>query len=146
MFAGFRSRRILAIVIAGLLTLLYFIYFKAIDLHSSNIVKIFEAISSQNIGKKYSNYNKYKYFSNCNCRRNDHISIVKEQTSSENSDLYVVRSILNNTNYIVKETELDELVCGVYETLRRGRHQKVIGYSIFGKNSRYTIALKSMIH
>ena len=143
MFAGFRSRRILAIVIAGLLT---FIYFKAIDLHSSNTVKIFEAILSQNIGNKFSNNNNYKYFSNCNCRRNDHISIVKEQTSSENSDLYVVRSTLNNTNYIVKETELDELVCGVYETLRRGRHQKVIGYSIFGKNSRYTIALKSMIH
>ncbi len=81
----------------------------------------------------------YQYKTNCGCRKNDLVFLnIKNSTN-----LYEVSSRMNNLSYIVKENELDELVCGVYETLRRGRHQKVIGYSLYGKNSRYSSALKS---
>ena len=63
--------------------------------------------------------------------------------SNDKSDLYEVSPTWNNSKYTVKEQELDELVCGVYETLRRGRHQKVIGYSLYGKEKLYTGCLES---
>ena len=85
---------------------------------------------------------RYRLFSKCDCRRNDHI-FVNKQIASDNSDLYEVTTTFNSSSYTVKETELDELVCGAYETLRRGRHQKVIGYSLYGKEWRYTGFLKS---
>ena len=67
----------------------------------------------------------------------------ENEISKEESGLYEFDSSLKNVNYIVKERELDDLVCGVYETLRRGRHQKVIGYSLYGKENSYTGSLKS---
>jgi hypothetical protein len=76
--------------------------------------------------------------SKCECRTNEDIYLKRQ-----NSGLYAVTSTLNNSNYNAIEAELDELVCGVYETLRRGRHQKVIGYSLYGKEHLYTGSLTS---
>ncbi len=43
---------------------------------------------------------------------------------------------------MAEKEELDELTCGTYETLRRGLNQKVIGYSLYGKNEFYYVKLK----
>jgi len=108
-----------SIVILGLLTLLYFIDFEAINLGERN--KISTRLKLNHL------------FSKCDCRKNEIIFVNRQ-----NSGLFAVTSTLNNYNYTVKEAELDELVCGVYETLRRGRHQKLIGYSLYGKENFYT--------
>jgi len=111
-------------VLLGLLTLLYFIDFEAINLGERN---------------KTSTWPKLKHLSSkCGCRKNEDIFLNRQ-----NSGLFAVTSTLNNYNYTVKEAELDELVCGVYETLRRGHHQKVIGYSLYGKENLYTGSLTS---
>ena len=136
MFIGGRLRGKFTIAIAGLLTLLYLINFKEINYDNRYLGRIFGAISSQNTH----NIN-YEYSSKCECRRNEKISILNQQNFSKKS--YQVRSTQNNLKYTVKGQEIDELVCGVYETLRRGRHQKVIGYSLYGKLNQYTRPLKS---
>ncbi len=133
-----------AIFIAGLLTLLYLIDFEKIGLNTSD-------------KERNTPDFKHKFFSKCECRRNESFILSnsnlnkisnKSQTkeneiSKEESGLYEFDSSLKNVNYIVKERELNDLVCGVYETLRRGRHQKVIGYSLYGKENSYTGSLKS---
>ena len=128
MLANLRFRRRFLIVLVGLLTLLYFFDFKkSINLADKN---------------KTSKWPKRNYLSSkCDCRKNEDILLLRH-----NSGLYAVTSTLKNSNYNVKEAELDELVCGLYETLRRGRHQKVIGYSLYGKediNTRYLQSKKS---
>jgi len=113
-----------SIVILGLLTILYFIDFKVINLGDRNTI---------------STWLKFDHLvSKCDCRKNEDIFLKRQ-----NFGLYSVTSTLNNSNYTVKESELNELVCGVYETLRRGRNQKVIGYSLYGKENLYTGSLKS---
>ncbi len=129
MFANRCFRKILKIVIAGLLTLFYFIGFEPNDLLIRN--------------KEDPTKNFKQYMPKCDCQKNDLI-FVNKQNSIDKPGWYEVTSTFTDKNYIVKETELDELVCGIYETLRRGRHQKVIGYSIYGANTRYTLALKSI--
>jgi hypothetical protein len=113
-----------SIALVGILTLLFFIDFNAINLIYRNRTS------------KWSKLNNLS--SECDCRKNEDILLKRK-----NSGLYTVTSTLNNSNYVVKEAELDELVCGVYDTLRRGRHQKVIGYSLYGKEDLYTGSLTS---
>jgi hypothetical protein len=107
---------------------LAFLYIYDFDTINSNTVHAGKAIKnvlSQKPG--------YQYSSKCDCRRGDLISLNYKQ----DSDLYEVTSTLKNL------TELDELTCGVYETLRRGRGQKVIGFSLYGKEKLYTEYLTS---
>ena len=126
----------------GLLALLFFVDFETISLNTENLGSIIKSISSQNTKK---------LVSKCECRRNELIIFSKKSLnkssninqSNDKSDLYEVSPTWNNSKYTVKEQELDELVCGVYETLRRGRHQKVIGYSLYGKEKLYTGCLES---
>jgi len=89
---------------------------------SLNILHIyyFDALSVEMV--VLTQKNRGQFFSKCDCRKNDHI-FVKKQISSDTSDLYEVFSTFANLNYTVKETELDELVCGVYETLRTSMRQ-----------------------
>jgi len=124
MFANCRYGSKFSIVLVCLLTLLYFFDFETINLGDI---------------KKTSTRRKLNHLSSkCDCRKNEDIILNRQ-----NPDFYTVTSTLNNSKYNVKETELDELVCGVYETLRRGRRQKVIGYSLYGKENLYTGSLKS---
>jgi len=124
MSASYSCWKRFSIVILGLLTLLYFIDFEAINLGDRN---------------KTSTWPKFNHLvSKCDCRKNEEIFLKRQ-----NFGLYAVTSTLNNSNYTVKESELNELVCGVYETLRRGRNQKVIGYSLYGKENLYTGSLTS---
>ena len=154
MFTGRRLWWKFTFLIVGLLTLLFFVDFGTLSLNTKNMGRIIKSISSQNTIES-----KYKLFSKCECRRNETVMLSKKslnkrsnknqsneyKISNENSDLYEVTSTLNSfNNYIVKEQELDELICGVYETLRRGRHQKVIGYSLYGKEKFYSGYLESM--
>jgi len=92
--------------------------------------------------KKSSKMPVYQFHSKCGCRKNENITVYK-QNVIKNSTLYDVVSTLNSFYYTVKEDQLDDLVCGAYETLRRGRHQKVIGYSLYGTNDFYTEYLTS---
>jgi hypothetical protein len=124
MFANCRYGSKFSIVLVGLLTLLYFFDFETINLGDINKTSTRHTVNHLS--------------SKCDCRKNEEIFLNRQ-----NPDFYAVTSTLNNSKYNVKETELDELVCGVYETLRRGRHQKVIGYSLYGKENLYTGSLKS---
>jgi hypothetical protein len=116
------------------LTFFYFIPFKTIKSNAAFKGLIFD--------KKSSKIPVYQFHSKCDCRKNENITLYK-QNVIENSTLYDVVSTLNNFYYTVKEDQLDDLVCGAYETLRRGHHQKVIGYSLYGTNDFYTEYLTS---
>ncbi len=114
---------------------LAFLYIYDFDTVNSNTVyfgKIIKNVTSQKPG--------YQYSSKCECRRGELIFLNYNQ----DSDLYEVTSTLKNLTYSVEESELDELTCGVYETLRRGRGQKVIGFSLYGKEKLYTEYLTSI--
>jgi len=124
----------IAVLILSSLTFFYFIQFDTIKSTTAFKRRIFD--------KKSSKLPVYEFHSKCGCRKNENITLYKHNVI-ENSSLYDVISTLNNFYYTVKEDELDDLVCGTYETLRRGRHQKVIGYSLYGTNDFYTKYLTS---
>ncbi len=129
MLIKYKFNKFLKAVFLGLVFLIVY-YF--------GIIKFKLEHSGFTANKKQPHRSGHQYYTNCDCRKNDLVFLNKQKTN-----LYEVSSSMNNSNYIVKENELDELVCGVYETLRRGRHQKVIGYSLYGKNRHYSLALKS---
>ncbi len=123
--------RVFLVVAVVLLAFFYIYDFETTYSNTVHVGNVIKNLLSQRPG--------YQYSSKCECRRGDLIFLNYKQ----DSDLYEVTSTLKNLAYSVEETELDELTCGVYETLRRGRGQKVIGFSLYGKERLYTEYLTS---
>jgi len=80
------------------------------------------------------------FTSTCDCRNSENIFLSKIIESQLN--LFEVYSTLTNQKYYVTEQELNHLACGVHQTLRRNRNQKIIGYSLYGKNKKYSEQLE----
>lgn len=88
--------------------------------------------------------------SNCSCSKRPLIAIVPDWKSSR---LFNVYELIDNNDYA--QVDLDsirmrllyqltedeyanvQLMCNIYSSLRRGKHQKVISYSLFGKKAAY---------
>ncbi len=80
------------------------------------------------------------FTSTCNCRKSENIVLSKIIESHLN--FFEVYSTLTNQKYYVTEQELNHLTCGVHQTLRRSRNQKIIGYSLYGHNKKYSEQLE----
>ena len=67
------------------------------------------------------------------------INIVKESNS--------LKEIERHHQYTLNEDEIKKLTktCDLYNVLRRGKHQKVISYSLYGSNSQYFQSLEEII-
>ena len=83
--------------------------------------------------------------SDCECRKDDTIEIIKNGT-------YSIVYLKTKTNRLDKKViEISEaeflkrsLTCDPYKVLRRGQHQKTIGFSLYGKNRFYYDKLKNI--
>ena len=82
-----------------------------------------------------------KLKSECNCRKEDSILLTKNDL--ENT--FNVFSTLDKSTYNVNYTELYSITCGLYQTLRHKRNQKVIGMSLYGKNKLYSKYLEGYL-
>lgn len=71
--------------------------------------------------------------SECSCRMNEKIIVSRY---ANRSDIQVL-STKNNISYWATENELNHINCNLFNTLRRGRKQKVIAYSLYGKRQYY---------
>ena len=76
-----------------------------------------------------------KFSSECDCRRNETISVLKNRFS-ESVDI-LSSSNNNKIVYNFKKFETSVFSCDLYNVLRRGKDIKVIGFSLYGKNSFY---------
>ena len=79
--------------------------------------------------------------SDCACRQKE--SIILTNGYSENT--YRVFSTLDDSTFYVNTPELYSTTCGLYETLRHKRNQKVIGMSLFGNNTKYSKLLEGYL-
>jgi len=83
--------------------------------------------------------------SNCECNNDKKIYIIRQNNSFqilfEKGQTKQMESI--ETYDISKLNEMN-LTCNLYNVLRRGKNQKVIGYSLYGKNEKYYINLKNI--
>ena len=69
-----------------------------------------------------------KLESDCSCRQNEKIFMKNN---------FIVYSSLTGNSYQVTSKELVKNTCALYKTLRRGKHQKVISFSLYGKDKFY---------
>ena len=85
-------------------------------------------------GKSFQNKNNVIFKelkSECECRRNEKITLKQ-------TDSYTEIDIQNtDVNYDVENDYLENITCDLYNVLRRGKKQKVIGFSLYGKNKLY---------
>jgi hypothetical protein len=78
--------------------------------------------------------------SECSCKQNERIQIIKEQEKNT-YQVYINNQFkysINNNN------ENLNLTCNLYNSLRRGKNQKVIAYSLYGQNQLYFRYLKNI--
>jgi hypothetical protein len=89
-----------------------------------------------------------EYQSKCDCKKDKKIILRRESSSHE---YFVYETRRNTKDDVIKlysistqEYENSILTCDHYNTLRRGKHQKVISYSLYGRNRFYYNKLKSL--
>lgn len=116
---------------------LYTIIFIKYDLIILSKIGIYHKIETDNNNIIDSNK---EFISNCNCTKNDKIKLIKHETAQY--------TIYLNDNYYYNLT-LHELhssifTCDLYKTFLRGKHQKVISYSLYGTNQFYYKNLKKI--
>jgi len=84
------------------------------------------------------------YKSNCECRKDE--KIILEENNDNTLSVFLVKNYMKTNLYNLNKTEYNELLltCNKYSSLRRGKHQKVISYTLFGKNGLYYDKLKNV--
>lgn len=76
------------------------------------------------------------YKSNCSC----HTDIIEvEETITDIYKVYIIKDGSKNLMYNISKKEYNESIftCNMYSSLRRGKRQKVISYTLFGTNKFY---------
>ncbi len=77
--------------------------------------------------------------------KNENITIAKT-----NESFFEVYSTLKKSWYSVTENEINHITCDIFQQLRRGKNQKVLGFALFGKDERYykhlSGILKNIVH
>jgi len=87
--------------------------------------------------KKLLNYQEYT--SPCDCR--DEKVFVNEY--EDDPDIEVVIP-LSSQLYRIPKRYLSHLTCDPFNTFKRGKHQKIISFSLYGKDNYYYRQLKGM--
>ena len=86
--------------------------------------------------------------SNCECRKNEQISLELNK-NHDHLIIYsfdtITKTIKNLFNISVEEFENSKFSCDLYALLRRGKSQKVISYSLYGKDQFYYKKLKDVV-
>ncbi len=82
------------------------------------------------------------FTSDCACRNESKIKLSKF------SSFYLAYTESNKILLNITKNEFDNLIftCGFYKSLLRGPRQKVISYSLYGKNNLYYDQLKKLSH
>ncbi len=128
--------------------LIFFIILICFEFKTLNNIKIKTNIIYKHIRKIFwptlyqNNYTIYLK-SKCDCRKQLLIRIDKNNVTSIHSET----SNQNWTHlYDIKNSEKANLnfTCNLYNSLRRGRSQKVIGFSLYNKNEIYYNKLKEI--
>jgi hypothetical protein len=92
----------------------------------------------------YSSVSDSLYFKpKCKCRGDQSIEIIKY---ANNQNVYSVYKNKDEKLYSLTKEEFENAIitCDMYNVLRRGKNQKVIGYSLYGKNRFYYDKLKDL--
>ena len=83
--------------------------------------------------------------SNCDCRR-DQVVVISR--NNKTVSVYLKQLHLNESSLILSEDkttfENRKYTCGLYNVLRRGLNQKVIGFSLYGENLFYYEKLRNI--
>ena len=124
------------------LTLIFLIFlFLNVSVFESNVFNDFEFLLIENKSKLYIDEEvDYDYLlkSSCECRKND---VIKVKVTLEN---FQIETNKNKYNISKDEFEKSNFNCDLYNVLRRGKNQKVIGYSLYNKNLFYYKSLKKL--
>ena len=109
--------------------------------HKSFHRQISESSSSSLINNK--NLVILKLKSKCNCKFKQQINVIKNNVEN-NYEIWLNKEKLL---YNLTNLEYDSLnvTCDLYNVLRRGKNQKVISYSLYGKSDRYYRFLHPLI-
>jgi len=85
------------------------------------------------------------YQSSCWCRNNELI-VVEEIDNTYLGVNSVKNHIFRTRLFNISKIEFNQsiLTCNIFSTLRRGKHQKVLSYTLFGKNKFYYDKLKNV--
>lgn len=81
-----------------------------------------------------------QYRAQCHCHKS--ISIFANEYEDE-SDLEIV-STWNSYPYTVSKSYMRSATCDLYNTLKRGKHQKIISFSLFGREDFYYTQIKGL--
>ena len=100
---------------------------------------IFNILKSSQTNKSYTNFlNVYYFSSNCDCKKNKNIGLYKYENYYSvklfGDDEQSAKVLYNLTK---DEFETFNTTCDLYNVLRRGISQKVLGFSLYGKKKFY---------
>lgn len=129
------------IIILFLTILCYVLNYSKISLIVLSQIGIYNLIVTVNSQLfKDKSYGLISFKSECSCRNNDFILVEK------NDKVYNIKNRNNNIMYSLTKTEFEKLhfTCDLYKTLKRGKSQKVIGYSLYGTDPLYYNYLKRL--
>ena len=131
------KKSILFFLLFGLLILF-------LELNTLNNLKLRSSIYKyfSNIFSPVNNYYTISLNSNCDCRQNLVIKVYENFTSINLENVNQTSTHL----YDIRSSELSKLnfTCDLYNSLRRGKSQKVIGYSLYNKKKFYYDKLKEI--
>ena len=139
-----RIRAILIIIVLLVLIyfrkLLYLRYYARVYLDQDAVIKQESRDFTANI---------VKYTSKCKCRENVTVTLVKTPKTYviEIEDKQQNASDSINKSYIVSRKEFEESIftCDMYNTLRRGPNQRVISFSLYGRDRNYYNRIKLLL-
>lgn len=72
-----------------------------------------------------------KLKSNCECNKEQRLTVEKRK------NIYKIKSNKINYELTTNEFEQSSFQCDLYNSLKRGKNQKVISYTLYGTNKRY---------
>ena len=134
---------ILILIVLVLLTLYIAFYCNFLSALKNSYNFLFFSTSFQ---KNEANYlTAYYLSSNCDCRKNNNIGLYEYEKNYSvkfyKDDKNKAKFVYNLTKY---EFETFNTTCDLYNVLRRGKSQKVLSFSLFGKNKFYYHKLKKI--
>ncbi len=108
--------------------------------------KILDSYSDENKVRWRGRKNRLAKFtynpSECECRRNEKIVVEKF------AKFYTISNSLGSISYDVDSEIFEKAIftCSLYNTFRRGPNQRVLSFSLYGKESLYYTFLKDLVH
>jgi hypothetical protein len=90
-------------------------------------------------------YSQKNFDSECPCKQNE--SIRLENFDCKHFGVYLIKNQVNKTHlYNILKSEFEQLrfTCNMFSSLRRGKHLKVVSYSLFGKEPLFYHKLRDL--